>query len=139
MSKLLKLLFLPVMILGLLAAVPADEPLDILIAGGHVVDGTGNPWYAADVGIRNERITAVGKLAGHTAKRTIDAQGLIVWADVTVFDFAKIHDVATFEDPNRYSEGVRYVVVNGQLVLDGGKMTGALPGRVFRGQGYRSR
>jgi dihydroorotase/N-acyl-D-amino-acid deacylase len=60
-----------------------------------------------------------------------------MWADVTVFDFAKIGDVATFEDPNRYSEGVRYVVVNGQLVLDSGKMTGALPGRVLRGQGHR--
>ena len=79
MNKLLRLLFFPVVILGLLAAAPADEPLDILIAGGHVVDGTGNPWYAADVGIRNGRIAAVGKLAGHAAaKRTIDAQGLIV-------------------------------------------------------------
>jgi N-acyl-D-amino-acid deacylase len=79
MSKPLGLLFLPMLLLGLLAAMPAEEPLDILIADGHVVDGTGNPWYAADVGIRNGRIAAIGKLAGRTpAKRTIDAQGLIV-------------------------------------------------------------
>lgn len=57
-------------------------------------------------------------------------------ADVVVFDFAAVRDVATFEQPNRYSEGVRYVVVNGQLVLDDGRMTGALPGQILRGLGY---
>ncbi len=60
-----------------------------------------------------------------------------MWADVTVFDFAKIHDLATYENPHQFSEGVRYVIVNGQLVLDDGKMTGALPGRPLRGPGYR--
>ena len=58
---------------------PASESFDILITGGHVIDGTGNPWYAADIGIRNGRIAAIGKLAGHvSATRTIDAQGLAV-------------------------------------------------------------
>jgi len=56
-----------------------------------------------------------------------------LWADVTVFDYANVRDVATFEDPNRYSEGIRYVIVNGQLVLDDGKMTDARPGRPLRG------
>src|SRR6266849_5342219 len=53
-------------------------PLDLLITGGQVVDGTGNPSYLADVGILKGRIVAVGKLAGRPARRTIDARGLIV-------------------------------------------------------------
>ncbi len=60
-----------------------------------------------------------------------------MWADAVVFDPATIRDLATFENPHQYSEGVRYVLVNGQLVLDDGKMTDALPGRVLRGPGYR--
>ena len=44
-------------------------------------------------------------------------------ADITVFDPERIRDVATFEDPNRYSEGVSYVVVNGRVVLDDGQLT----------------
>ena len=51
---------------------------DILIVNGHVVDGTGSPWYAADVGIRNGRIAAIGRLAGAAATQTIDAAGRIV-------------------------------------------------------------
>jgi N-acyl-D-amino-acid deacylase len=53
-----------------------------------------------------------------------------MWADVVVFDPATIHDVATFADPNRLSEGMEYVLVNGVPVIDGGKMTNALPGKV---------
>jgi dihydroorotase/N-acyl-D-amino-acid deacylase len=52
-------------------------------------------------------------------------------ADITVFDPERIRDVATFEDPNRYSEGVSYVVVNGRIVLDDGKLTAERPGRVL--------
>ena len=62
-----------------------------------------------------------------------------MWADVTIFDPATIHDVATYENPNRYAEGVRYVIVNGQLVLDAGQMTAALPGRVILGPGYHAK
>ncbi len=53
-----------------------------------------------------------------------------MWADVVVFDPATIRDVATFEKPNQLSEGMRYVLVNGVAVIDEGKMTNALPGRV---------
>ena len=52
-----------------------------------------------------------------------------MWADVVVFDPATIKDVATFGDPNQLSQGMEYVLVNGGLVIDQGKMTGALPGR----------
>jgi dihydroorotase/N-acyl-D-amino-acid deacylase len=59
-----------------------------------------------------------------------------MWADVTIFDYAKVRDVATYENPNQYSEGIRYVVVNGQLVLDDGSMTDARPGRPIHGHGW---
>lgn len=51
---------------------------DILIRNGHVVDGSGNPWYAGDVGIRGNRIEAIGNLADAHAKRVIDAKGMAV-------------------------------------------------------------
>ena len=51
---------------------------DLLIRNGTVVDGTGNPWFAADVAVRGDRIAAVGRLTGATAKREIDARGLVV-------------------------------------------------------------
>jgi N-acyl-D-amino-acid deacylase len=59
-----------------------------------------------------------------------------MWADVVVFDPATVRDRATFDNPNQFSEGMDYVLVNGGLVIDGGKMTGALPGKVLRGPGY---
>jgi N-acyl-D-amino-acid deacylase len=55
------------------------------------------------------------------------------WADVTVFDPARIADRATYDDPHQYAVGVSTVLVNGEVVLDGGDHTGALPGRVLRG------
>jgi dihydroorotase/N-acyl-D-amino-acid deacylase len=64
--------------LCLLALAPSDEPYDLLITGGRVIDGTGAPWFAADVGVRGGRVVDVGPLAGRAAKRTIDASGLYV-------------------------------------------------------------
>ena len=57
-------------------------------------------------------------------------------ADIVIFDPAVIHDVATFESPNQLSQGMDYVLVNGVPVIDQTMMTGALPGKVLRGQGY---
>ena len=66
--------------------------------------------------------------------RGVLKQGM--WADVVVFDPEKVRDVATFDDPNRLSEGMDFVLVNGVPVIEGGKMTGSLPGKVLRGAGY---
>ncbi|MEA2691546.1 MAG: N-acyl-D-amino-acid deacylase [Acidobacteriota bacterium] len=60
-----------------------------------------------------------------------------MWADVVVFDPATIRDLATFEQPNQLSQGMEVVLVNGVPVIEGGKATGALPGKVLRGPGYR--
>jgi len=59
-----------------------------------------------------------------------------MWADIVVFDPATIRDLATFDDPNQLAQGMDYVLVNGSPVIDQGKMTGVLPGRVLRGQGF---
>jgi N-acyl-D-amino-acid deacylase len=60
-----------------------------------------------------------------------------MWADVVIFDPATIRDLATFDNPNQLSQGMQYVLVNGSPVIDEGKMTGKLPGKVLHGAGYR--
>jgi dihydroorotase/N-acyl-D-amino-acid deacylase len=66
--------------------------------------------------------------------RGVLKQGM--WADIVVFDPETVHDLATFDDPNRLSEGMDFVIVNGTPVIENGKMTGVLPGKVLRGAGY---
>jgi len=74
--------FRAVLALGALAiaatATAAEAPFDIIIANGRVIDGSGSPWIAADVGIRAGRIAAIGKLDTAHAKRRIDAGGKVV-------------------------------------------------------------
>jgi len=57
---------------------PQPPSFDVLITGGRVVDGTGAPWFRADIGIRGDRIAAIGALTGATAKTRIDASNLVV-------------------------------------------------------------
>ncbi len=59
-----------------------------------------------------------------------------MWADVVIFDPAAVRDIATFDKPNRLSQGMEYVLVNGVPVVEQGRMTGALPGKILRGHGY---
>jgi N-acyl-D-amino-acid deacylase len=73
--------------LGEIAAAAYDADLtaatsagnyDLIIRNGHIIDGTGNPWFAADVAVKDERIAAIGDLRDAHAKREIDAKGRIV-------------------------------------------------------------
>jgi N-acyl-D-aspartate/D-glutamate deacylase len=57
-------------------------------------------------------------------------------ADVAVFDPAHVRDAATFERPHQYADGFSYVIVNGQLVFEGGAMTSARPGKVGYGPAF---
>jgi N-acyl-D-aspartate/D-glutamate deacylase len=57
---------------------PGPAPFDLIIEHGRVIDGTGAPWYAADIGIRSGRIAAIGRLDQAAAKRRIDAGGRVV-------------------------------------------------------------
>jgi N-acyl-D-amino-acid deacylase len=58
-------------------------------------------------------------------------------ADVTIFDAGKIIDRATFEKPHQYADGIRYVIVNGQIVMENGRLSGKLPGQPIFGPGRR--
>ncbi|HEV2064411.1 MAG TPA: D-aminoacylase [Thermoanaerobaculia bacterium] len=71
--------FAAVVFLALSPGDPAPAPAyDLVLTGGRVVDGTGAPWFSADVAVRDGKIAAVGKLAGAAARRTLDATGLVV-------------------------------------------------------------
>jgi len=59
------------------------------------------------------------------------------FADITIFDPATVIDRATFENPNQYPTGINFVIVNGQIEVDGGQRTPVLAGRALRGPGYR--
>ena len=56
----------------------SEDKFDIVIINGHIIDGTGSPWYSADLGIRSGRIAAIGNLQNAPRKQTIDAQGKVV-------------------------------------------------------------
>ncbi len=56
----------------------AGGDYDVIIKNGKIIDGAGNPWVSGDIGIRNDRVAAIGDLKNATAKRTIDATGLVV-------------------------------------------------------------
>lgn len=82
---------------------------------------------------------AVRKMTSLPARRVgLADRGILrpgMLADLVVFDPATIRDVATYTQPLQYAVGVEFVAVNGRLVLDGGKMTDARPGRILRHKG----
>src|SRR6202451_2686919 len=53
-------------------------PFDLVITNGHIIDGTGSPWYSGDLGIRDGKVEAIGNLSASPRKRTIDAAGKVV-------------------------------------------------------------
>jgi N-acyl-D-aspartate/D-glutamate deacylase len=83
---------------------------------------------------------AIRKMTSWPASRMrLDGRGAIrdgLWADVVVFDYDTLQDRATYEDPRLSPDGIDYVLVNGQVVIDHGRHTGARPGRVLYGPGW---
>jgi N-acyl-D-aspartate/D-glutamate deacylase len=84
---------------------------------------------------------AVRKMTSWPATRMrLADRGVIrvgAWADVTVFDLDALDDRATYERPREFPTGIEWVLVNGVVVIDRGRHTGAKPGHVLRGQGWR--
>jgi len=84
---------------------------------------------------------AIRKMTSLPAQRfRLVDRGLIrpgMWADIVVFDEKTVADKATFEKPHAYSDGYRYVLVNGEVVIEAGKHTGARPGQILLGPGVR--
>jgi len=95
--------------------------------------------------VRDEKVIsleeAIRKLTHLPAENLkIEKRGLLkegYYADVVLFDPDKIKDNATFKDPHQYATGMIHVFVNGQQVLKDGEHTGATPGRIVRGPGYK--
>lgn len=85
---------------------------------------------------------AIRKMTSLPAQRLrLGDRGLIregVWADIVVFDPEIIEDQATYDNPHQYPKGIEYVLVNGTIVVEKGDHTGALPGKVLRGPGYKA-
>lgn len=99
------------------------ESFDLLIQNGRVYDGTGNPWFPADIGVRDGRIVAVGRLAGAQAARVIDATGKYVspgFIDIHSHADDGARERGGFRDqnaqiraaPNLVTQGITTVVVN---------------------------
>jgi N-acyl-D-amino-acid deacylase len=82
---------------------------------------------------------AVRKMTSFPAARLgLTDRGLLrpgLKADLAIFDPARVRDTATFEQPHQYAEGFAYVVVNGQVIVEGNEMTAARPGRILYGPG----
>jgi len=109
---------------ALVAQTPAPaQTFDLLIQGGRIYDGMGNPAYPADIGIRDGRIVAVGRLAGATATRVIDATGKHVspgFIDIHSHADDGARERGGFRDPNAQiraapnlvTQGITTVVVN---------------------------
>ncbi|HEX6125716.1 MAG TPA: D-aminoacylase [Pyrinomonadaceae bacterium] len=112
------------------------------VGNGHP-RGYGNfPRVIAEYVRKKKVITlpeAIRKMTSWPATRLrVDSRGLIkegMWADVVIFDYEKIQDNATYEFPFRPPTGIDLVFVNGQLVMENGKHTGARPGKVIYGPG----
>jgi len=96
--------------------------------------------------VREKRVLtlpeAVRKITSMNAEKIgVRDRGLVregLRADLTLFDPRTVIDRATFESPHQYPDGIPFVIVNGTVVLDRGEHTGALPGQVLRGPGFRA-
>jgi dihydroorotase/N-acyl-D-amino-acid deacylase len=130
------------------------DPLTMIASDGGVeIPGRGVPHprsygtFARVLGVYVREKRAIGleeairKMTSLPAQRTgLQDRGLLrpgMKADVVVFDAERVRDRATFANPHQYAEGVSFVIVNGAIVLDDGKVTEARPGRALLGPAAR--
>jgi N-acyl-D-amino-acid deacylase len=105
-------------------AIRVQPQFDVLITSGRLIDGTGNPWFRADVGIRGDKIVAIGSLAGASATTILDAKDLVVCPG---FIDAHVHgDLALFMDPY-HEPAIRQGITTYILGQDGVAMAPASP------------
>ena len=118
-------------------------------AGGDDADGLPHPRAYGNFPrliakyVRTEHVLtlaeAIRKMTSWPATRLrLDHRGSLkegMWADVTIFDYDKIQDRSTYAQPSLYPDGIDYVLVNGHVVIDHGKHSGAKPGKVLYGPG----
>jgi N-acyl-D-aspartate/D-glutamate deacylase len=134
---------LPWVSFGSDAAAPAPE--GVFLRSSTHPRAYGNVARLLGQYVRDEQVIsleqAVQRLAALPAENLkLDRRGRLAagyFADVVVFDPARIRDTATYAQPHSYAEGVRDVLVNGVPVLRDGEHTNARPGRVIRGPGWR--
>lgn len=127
-------------------------PYTMVAADGGIVEfGRGTPHprsYGANARVLSRYVRekktlrleeAIRKMTSLPAQRfRLSERGVLrpgMWADVVVFDTAKVRDAATFEKPHAYSEGFAFVLVNGTVVIEGGAHTNARPGQLLLGPG----
>jgi len=87
--------------------------VDIIVMNGKIVDGTGNPWFYGDIGIRGDTIVEIGNLTGKTANKTIDAKGLVVspgFIDMHTHCDSGLGQLDTQANLNYLTQGVTTVV-----------------------------
>ena len=111
---------IPILLAVLVFPVAAqdDRSYDVIVSGGRVVDGTGNPWVFADLGIREDRIAFIGDLSDAVARRVIRADGLVVAAgfiDPHTHAVRGIFDVPTAD--NYLLQGVTTITEGNDLSL----------------------
>jgi len=128
---------------------------DVLIRHARVIDGSGNPWFRADLAAATatrtidarERSLAPGFIDVHTHIEggveknprgdnfLLDGVTTVITgnsADLVLFDPVRVQDKSTYAQPHQYSQGFDFVLVNGQIVVDDGKLTAARPGQPLR-------
>jgi N-acyl-D-amino-acid deacylase len=103
----------------------ADQPYDLLIRNGTIVDGTGNPWFHGDLAVQKDRIVAVGRVPPKPAKREIDARGLVVAPGF--IDMHSHSDFLLLEDGNAQSKIRQGVTTE---VLGEGRSAGPYQGKL---------
>lgn len=108
-TQLIKVVLIPLLSIALSPV--SGQNFDLLITGGRIVDGSGNPWFYGDIGIKDGKVMSVGHLSDATATRRIDATGLVVAPGfIDVHAHIEGNDLKVPAAPNFLFDGVTSVV-----------------------------